>query len=54
MERIYKLEYWNEGIGTKLIEQEMPFKNFNEAFRYLYSKNYKVLNISFAGWKKWN
>jgi hypothetical protein len=49
-QRIYKLEYW---FGTTLMEQYMPFKNYSEAFRYLYSRDLKVLNVTFQKWENW-
>ncbi len=51
-ERIYKLEYW---FRTTKITCFGAFKNYNEAFKYLYKdKDIKVLNVSFNGWDKWH
>jgi pterin-4a-carbinolamine dehydratase len=49
MKRYYNLQYWNNAHSK--IEQELPFKNYCEAWGYLLEQNFKILSVKYIGWK---
>lgn len=48
-ERQYKLTYWNKA-GSKLTVT-MGFDSENDAHKWVYKQDGKVLSVKFVGWK---